>query len=94
MAPPGGVAVLLPDLVVGGLSELLQSIAHPVAKTLADVGTYVGRPLDELFPAPAAVPAVMVTRGWRVPGLVSEDITFRSLHVPRAEGLRRVPSQD
>jgi hypothetical protein len=64
------------------MSELLQRIAHPVTNTLADVGAYVGRPLEELFPAPAAVPAVTVTRRWRMGGVVSEDLVFRSLHVP------------
>jgi pimeloyl-ACP methyl ester carboxylesterase len=82
VARPGGGAILHPDLVIGGLSEILQGVAHPVANTLADVGTYVGRPLEELFPAPAAVPAVTVTRRWRVGGVLSEDIAFRSLHVP------------
>jgi hypothetical protein len=71
-----------PDLVVGGLSELLQGIAHPVPNTLADVGTYVGRPLEDLFPAPATVPPVTVRTRWRVRGVVSEDLVFRSLHVP------------
>ena len=80
--PRGGEAVLHPDLVIGGLSELLQRVASSVADTLADARTYVGRSLEELFPAPAAVPAVTVTRRWRVGGLLSEDIAFRSLHVP------------
>jgi pimeloyl-ACP methyl ester carboxylesterase len=74
--------VLHPDLVIGGLSEVLQVVANPVANTLADAGIYVGRSLDELFPAPAAVPAVKVTRRWRVGGVLSEDLVFRSLHVP------------
>jgi acetyl esterase/lipase len=86
---PGGDAILHPDLVIGGLSELLQSVANPVANTLADGGTYVGRPLDELFPAPAAVPAVSVTARWRVGGLVSEDIVFHSQHVPLEPKFRR-----
>ena len=68
--------------MIGGLSELLAAIAHPVEDTLADVRTYVGRPLEELFPAPAAVPAVTVTTRWRVGGLLSEDLVFPSLHVP------------
>jgi acetyl esterase/lipase len=80
--PGGGASVLHPDLVIGGLTELLQVVANPVANTLADVGTYVGRSLEELFPAPAAVPAVTVTARWRVGDLLSEDLAFRSLHVP------------
>jgi hypothetical protein len=82
IARPGGDAILHPDLVIGGLSELLQGVANPVANTLADVGIYVGRPLEELFPGPAALPAVTVTVRWRVGGLLSEDLVFRSLHVP------------
>ena len=82
VALPGGDAILHPDLVIGGVTELLHGVANPVANTLADVGTYVGRPLEELFPAPEAVPAVTVTTRWRVGGVLSEDISFRSLHVP------------
>jgi pimeloyl-ACP methyl ester carboxylesterase len=82
VARPAGEAILHPDLVIGGLSEILQGVANPVTNTLADAGIYVGRPLEELFPAPAAVPAATVTRRWRVGGLLSEDIVFRSLHVP------------
>jgi len=79
---PGAAAVLHPDLVIGGMTELLQVVANPVANTLADAGIYLGRPLEELFPTPAAVPKVTVTRRWRVGGLLSEDLAFRSLHVP------------
>jgi pimeloyl-ACP methyl ester carboxylesterase len=82
VARPGGAAVLHPDLVIGGLTELLQVVANPVANTLADAGSYVGRPLEELFPAPAAMPAVTVTARWRVGNLLSEDLAFPSLHVP------------
>ena len=82
VARPGAAAVLHPDLVVGGLAELLQVVANPVANTLADAGIYLGRPLEELFPAPATVPKVTVTRRWRVGELLSEDLAFRSLHVP------------
>ena len=89
VARRGGDAVLHPDLVIGGVTELLQGIALPVANTLADVGAYVGRSLEELFPMPAAVPAVTVTRRWRVGGVVSEDLTFRSLHVPLEPKFRR-----
>jgi pimeloyl-ACP methyl ester carboxylesterase len=86
---PGGEAVLHPDLVIGGLSELLRAVANPVANTLADVGTYVGRSLEELFPAPGSVPAVTVTRRWRIGDLLSEDLVFRSLHVPLETNFHR-----
>ena len=89
VAGPGGGAVLHPDLVVGRLSELLQGIGNSVTNTLADARTYVGRPLEQLFPAPAAVPAVTVRTRWRVGDLLSEDLTFRSLHVPLEPKFRR-----
>jgi hypothetical protein len=77
-----GSRALHPDLVIGGLSELLQGVANPVSNTLADASIYAGRPLGELFPAPERLPKVTVTERWRLPGLVSEDLVFRSLHVP------------
>ncbi len=78
-----------PDLVTGALSELLQLAAHPVANTLDDLDAYVGRPLEELFPAPHRLPKVSVRARWRLPGLVSEDLVFRSLHVPIEPKFRR-----
>jgi len=85
-APPD---ILHPDVVVGALSEVLQRVANPVSNTLADVGIYAGRPVAELFPAPHTLPDVAVTRRWRLPGLVSEDLVFRSLHVPIEPKFRR-----
>jgi pimeloyl-ACP methyl ester carboxylesterase len=73
---------LHPDLVIGGLSRLLQGVANPVSNTLADADIYAGRPLAELFPAPEKLPKVTVTERWRLPGVVSEDLVFRSSHVP------------
>lgn len=64
-------------------------VANPVANTLADVGSYAGRPLEELFPAPRRLPKVSVTRRWRLPGLVSDDLAFASLHVPIEPKFRR-----
>jgi hypothetical protein len=90
----GASPLLHPDLVVGGLSEILQRVANPVANTLADVGIYTGRPLADLFPAPTAVPEVTVTARWRLPGLVSEDLVFRSLHVPIEPKFRRRYAED
>jgi dienelactone hydrolase len=71
------------------LSEILQSVANPVSNTLADAGIYVGRPLEELFPEPSKSPAVSVRPRWRLPGLRSEDLVFRSLHVPLEPKFRR-----
>jgi hypothetical protein len=75
--------------VAGALSEILQQLAHPVSNTLDDLDVYAGRPLDELFPPPARVPEVRVARRWRLPGLVSEDLVFRSQHEPLEPKFRR-----
>jgi len=86
---PGALRLPHPDLVTGALSELLHRIAHPVVNTLADLETYAGRPLADLFPAPPMVPEMTVTARWRLPGLISEDLTFPSLHVPLEPKFRR-----
>lgn len=82
-------ALLHPDVVVGRLSEVLRVMANPVANTLADVGIYTGQPLARLFPAPTTTPEVTVTARWSLPGLISEDLVFRSLHVPLEPNFRR-----
>ena len=46
-------------------------------------------PLDALFPAPQRMPVARVTTRWRIPGVVSEDIVFTSLHEPIEPGFRR-----
>lgn len=78
-----------PDVVAGALSEILQQLASPVRNTLGDLDVYTGRSMDELFPAPARIPQVSVTKRWRLPGLVSEDLVFPSLHVPLEPKFRR-----
>ena len=78
-----------PDLLVGALSEMLRFVAHPVANTLGDLDVYRGLSVDELFPAPRRLPQVKVAARWRLPGLVSEDLVFRSLHVPLEPKFRR-----
>jgi alpha/beta hydrolase family protein len=88
-APRVGSGRLHPDLVIGAMSEVLQGLAHPVSNSLPDVGTYAGRPLEELFPEPQVLPDVAVTGRWRLPGLSSEDLVFRSLHVPLEPQFRR-----
>lgn len=71
-----------PDDVTGALSELLQFFAHPARNTLADLEAYCGLPLETLFPAPRKAPMVGRETRWSLPGLVSEDIVFPSLHDP------------
>jgi len=75
--------------VTGALSEILQFGAPPVSNTLDDLDVYAGRALEELFPAPKRLPKVSVNARWRLPGLVSEDLVFRSLHVPIEPKFRR-----
>jgi dienelactone hydrolase len=78
-----------PDLVTGALSAILQYGASPVSNTLGDLDAYAGRSLEELFPLPQCVPRLSVRARWRLPGLISEDLTFRSLHIPIERKFRR-----
>jgi len=71
------------------LSEVLRYVAHPVSNTVADLGVYLERSEEDLFPAPTRIPEMSVRERWRLPGLVSEDIAFRSLHVPLERKFRR-----
>jgi hypothetical protein len=84
-----GASILHPDLVVGVLSEIAHRLAKPPANTLADADRYAGMPLKKLFPAPKKLPRLTVTARWRLPGIVSEDIVFRSLHQPLDAKFRR-----
>lgn len=71
-----------PDAVTGFLSRGLQAFTRSCRNTVADLDVYRGLPLDTLFPAPARIPEARVTTRWRIPGIVSEDIVFTSLHEP------------
>jgi len=75
-------SLLHPDDLTGVLSHGLRRIARPVPNTLAHLDAYRGHSAAALFPAPARVPAVRVSRRWALPGLVSEDLVFPSLHEP------------
>lgn len=79
-----------PDDITGALSELLRFVARPVSNSLAALEAYSGRSIDELFPAPHEVPDVRIDTRWRVPGLVSEDLVFRSLHEPIEPRFRKI----
>lgn len=80
---------LHPDDITGALARALQVLRPPARNTLDRLGAYEGRPLDVLFPAPRRVPAVERRTRWRLPGLVSEDLTFPSLHEPLEPRFRR-----
>jgi hypothetical protein len=50
---------------------------------------YRGLSLGALFPAPRHIPEARVLPRWRLPGLVSEDVIFPSLHRPIEPKFRR-----
>jgi dienelactone hydrolase len=77
------------DDVVGTLSLIGKAFSLPVENTLGDLHVYRGISRDDLFPAPVRAPAVRVERRWRGPGLVSEDLVFRSPHRPLEPKFRR-----
>jgi len=83
------VDLLHPDILIGSLSEILRVVAQPVANTLDDLPVYEGLRADQLFPEPSGIPEVTVQSRWRFPGIVSEDIVFRSQHVPLERKFRR-----
>jgi dienelactone hydrolase len=72
--------LLHPDLLAGAATRVLQQFARPAPNTLADLAAYRGLPVGTLFPAPIRLPAVSVRTRWSVPGLISEDLVFPSLH--------------
>ncbi|MCA9774074.1 MAG: alpha/beta hydrolase family protein [Myxococcales bacterium] len=71
-----------PDALIGALASVGHRLAGPTENTIGDVGAYEGRSLAELWPAPKRVPQVRIRRRWRVPGLVSEDLSFPSEYAP------------
>lgn len=87
--PRPAAAPLHLDLVAGALSRFVLQAANPVANTLGDLGAYIGRTTEELFPAPQPIPRVNITSRWRLPGLLSEDMVFDSLHEPLEPKFRR-----
>ena len=77
------------DDLTGALARAIQILRPPARNTLDRLGAYEGKRLDQLFPAPPRVPAVQRRPRWRLPGLVSEDLTFPSLHEPLEPEFRR-----
>jgi len=71
-----------PDDVTGALARVLQAFTSASANTLGDLDVYRGLSLETLFPSPVQLPKARVETRWRLPGLVSEDIVFPSLHEP------------
>jgi pimeloyl-ACP methyl ester carboxylesterase len=78
-----------PDDVTGFLARGLQLLRPRVRNTLDRLGVYEGLDPAVLFPAPERVPRVSRRQRWRLPGLESEDLRFRSLHEPLEAQFRR-----
>lgn len=70
------------DVITGFFTEIGQSLFRPVSDTCHLLEAYERQSIEELFPAPDRIPDVKITRRWRLPGVVSEDLVFPSLHVP------------
>ena len=82
--------LLHPDSVAGALNEALRAVlARPSINTLAELEGYRGLPIEELFPAPRRPPRARVSRRWWLPGVVSEDVVFRSEHRPLSRRFRK-----
>jgi len=71
-----------PDRVTGALARLAHVLRPIPRNSLQRLGAYEGLPLEVLFPAPPAAPTVQRRSRWRVPGMQSEDLRFRSQHEP------------
>jgi pimeloyl-ACP methyl ester carboxylesterase len=77
---------------VAGLAQGLGPRAHDTRAALAH---YEGRSIEALFPAPPAIPSdVRVRRRWALPGVESEDLSFRSLHEPLDPAFRQRYGRD
>lgn len=82
--------ILHPDNVTGALNEALRgALARPATNTLKELEAYRGLPIEALFPAPQRVPRPRTRTRWRLPGVVSEDVVFRSEHRPLGRRFRR-----
>jgi len=71
-----------PDRITGALARLAQVLRPSPRNTLDRLGAYEGLAPEVLFPAPPGVPDVRRSQRWRVPGMKSEDLRFRSAHEP------------
>ena len=74
--------LLHPDSLTGAVTRVLHRLTPAAPNTLADLDAYRGLSPGTLFPTPPATPAVSVKPRWSLPGLVSEDLVFSSLHEP------------
>lgn len=71
------------DGMVGGMSRLLHGLRGAEHDTTGDLGPYLDRAPEELFPAPLGVPHVALRRSPAVlPGLEVSSLRFASQHEP------------
>jgi pimeloyl-ACP methyl ester carboxylesterase len=70
------------DEVTGALARVIQVLRPPARNTLSRLGVYESAGREALFPAPDRVPRVTRSRRWRLAGVESENLVFRSLHDP------------
>lgn len=77
------------DEVAGALVRMVQVLRPAARNSLDRLGAYEGKRLDAMFPAPRRLPRVTRRMRWRLPGVVSEDLSFRSLHEPLEPVFRR-----
>ncbi len=72
----------LVDGVVGGMSRLLHGVRGVEHDTSADLGPYLDREADDLFPAPTRTPQAHRRSSYPTFSRVVESVTFASEHVP------------
>jgi pimeloyl-ACP methyl ester carboxylesterase len=77
------------DDLTGVLARVAQLVRPRATNTIGRLACYEGIAPERLFPAPDRVPEVTQRRRWRLPGLVSEDVSFQSLHDPLEPEFRR-----
>jgi len=78
-----------PDRITGALARLANFLRPKPHNTLDRLGAYEGLSREALFPAPPEVPEVQRSHRWRVAGMESEDLRFRSQHEPIEPKFRR-----
>ncbi len=76
------------DGIAAFLGRLVLKRSPPSPNTLAHLTAYHGRAPDDLFAEPRTLPSVTEVPRWRLLGLESRHLTFRSLHEPVTEEFR------
>ncbi|MBW2395420.1 MAG: alpha/beta hydrolase family protein [Deltaproteobacteria bacterium] len=70
------------DEVTGVLARAAGLLRPQPRNTLDRLAVYENIGVERLFPAPRAIPEVEIRRRWQLPGLLSENLSFQSLHEP------------